>query len=197
MHTLIRVVVDAHDEQSAVSAAESYFDSHLYEGNGGQFEYCSSMREKEFGSGGADNWTEYEDEPAAYPATSEKGREEIQAAWDATVRGVKQDAKVVFDVAEQCDTAEEFAQAVLDSEDGVDYRMSNAGTGASTDNRLYVEDWYSSGVTATNGWSRLQDRLAEAPSADEDEDADELVTDAEEMSDDDRQLWVVPLDTHY
>lgn len=84
MHRVIWIVVEADGESEAIERAESHFHDHLhYEQPNGYYDYCQPMVSGHTVAG-ADRWTSYADGPAAFPADSEQGLEELELAWKIT-----------------------------------------------------------------------------------------------------------------
>lgn len=178
MHMVIRVVVEAHDVESAVSNAERFFTDNLHYKNGGPFDYCTPMVEGHTVSG-ADRWIDYQDKECAFPLASDAGRAEVEDAWSITLDCMEQNLKSVWESMEEADDFAEFFETILDDEDLVRHRMSKVAGYQSTDYFLYVQNWSTSGLRSRRGWDYLQDRI---------EDAEE---------NEDNRWWVVPLDVHY
>lgn len=180
MHMVISVVVEAHDMDGAVRAAEQYFDQNLSRENGGPFDYCQAMTGGHTVAG-SDRWAHYQDKDIAFPVDSESGQEQIEDAWESTVTRAKQNMRDVWDAMEQSfDFQDFFEQYIMQEEDLIRYKMSNVGGYQSTDYFLYVQGWSSSGVRSRRGYDYLQDEIV-----------------AREQERDEDEWWVVPLDVHY
>lgn len=183
MHQVIRVVVENHrDAEQAVEYAVRYFNENLHHSTGGPFDYCTPMNEDSTVSGSS-RFTQYEDEPPAFPVDSERGRDEIHDAWDSTVRQMEVNLEDVFDdareIIESGGDVSDFRDSILEDE-MTQYRLSLVAGRRSTDRFLFMDGWgRGTGITTDGGWNRIERMIKTEQENDED------------------SRWVVPLDVHY
>lgn len=178
MHQVITVIVEAHDVESAVENAESYFDNHLLYGNGGVFDYCTPMYEG-FTVSGSDRWIDYQDKQAAFPLASDPGWAEVQDSWNATKDVMEGNLEGAFEAFNEAESVEEVMEMFLE-DDGLMRHKLNKTTGySSTAYYLYLQGWNSGGIRSNRGWEAVKEEREAELESDED------------------NWWVVPLDVHY
>lgn len=178
MHMVISVVVEAHDVESAVSAAESFFNNNLHYEDGGPFDYCQPMVEGHTVAG-ADRWIDYQDKECAFPLTSDPGQAEIEDSWEYTKNALESNVDEMLDAMKDCSSKEDFMEKLLEDEGLLRHNIMHIGAYQDTDHYLYVQGWSSGGIRSYRGWNYLQEKIEEAEKHDE------------------NRWWVVPLDVHY
>ena len=122
----MRVIVAADSEDEAVEAAKQAAEYTLLshsvtgcEGRDGPCDYVKAMERGHYTSG-ADRWTRYANTPMAFPADTEKGRDEIRQGWDTTYEELADRLTRIRSRMDEAETVEELA-----NDDGLRMAMSS------------------------------------------------------------------------